>query len=205
MPSFDTRERACESREMKTVLILAIAVIGCGGPARPDPVAPGGEIGRMGAMNQKHNMHGSKGPMGAMGAMSSTDDQGEDQEMGEANLPPQVAAFHDVLAPRWHAPHGAKRIADTCAAVPQFRSNAEAIATAQPPGGGDAAAWSIGVKQLVEAVAGLETPCKANDASGFEPAFERVHTAFHQVMAAADGRHEEHGTEEQEHSHDHVH
>jgi hypothetical protein len=171
---------------MKTALILTIAVIGCGGAAKPDSTAPGGEPARLGT-DQKHDM-------------GHMDHQGGDHE---ANMPPQVAAFHDALAPRWHAPHGPQRMTDTCAAVPSFRGDAEAIAAAQPPAGGDAAAWSTGGKQLAEAVAALDTTCKASDAAAFEPAFERVHTAFHHVMAAAGAHHEEPGTDEHAHDREH--
>ena len=48
-------------------------------------------------------------------------------------LPPEMQAFHDVLAPRWHAAQGPQRLTDTCSAVPQFKSTADAIAVATPP------------------------------------------------------------------------
>ena len=100
----------------------------------------------------------------------------------EHNMPATVSKFHDTLAPRWHAEHGAKRMADTCAALPQFHSDAAAIIAAPVPEGGDAKAWAAGGAQLDASVTALESPCKAGDAAGFEPAFERVHTSFHHLL-----------------------
>src|SRR3982751_5277861 len=108
-----------------------------------------------------------------------------------ANMMPEVAKFHDVLAPRWHAEKGAKRMADTCGAIPQFTANADALVKATPPAGADAAMWSGKTKELADAVVALDGTCKANDATAFEPAFERVHVGFHAVMEAAGGEHHE--------------
>ena len=98
---------------------------------------------------------------------------------GMMNMPPELAKFHDVLAPRWHAEKGPKRMADTCSAVGEFQADADAIAKATPPAGGDAAKWGTGAKSLTDAVVALDGTCKANDATAFEPAFEQVHNSFH--------------------------
>jgi hypothetical protein len=103
-----------------------------------------------------------------------------------AHMPPPLARFHETLAPRWHAPHGPQRMTDTCAAITEFHADAAAIAAAPPPDSGNAAAWSTGQPQLTEAVTALEATCKANDAAAFEPAFERVHQAFHHLLEAAE-------------------
>ena len=63
--------------------------------------------------------------------MGEKDGMGEKGEM--ANMPPQLAKFHDTLAPRWHATHGPQRMADTCGAMAQFHADAGAIATSQAP------------------------------------------------------------------------
>src|SRR5678816_4543185 len=47
-----------------------------------------------------------------------------------ANMSPEVTKFHDVLAPRWHAAKGEQRMKDTCAAMADFQSNADALAKA---------------------------------------------------------------------------
>ena len=106
-------------------------------------------------------------------------------------MPPELKAFHDVLAPRWHAEKGPKRMQDTCAALPDFHSDADALAKATPPMNAHADTWTTGTKQLVDAVAGLDTTCKANDAAQFETAFEKVHVSFHHLLEAAGGEHHE--------------
>jgi len=95
-------------------------------------------------------------------------------------MPPEMAKFHDVLAPHWHAPKGPERMTSTCAAIPEFQSNAEALAKAKPAG--DAASWAAGTKELADAVAGLKSACDASDATAFETAFARVHKGFHGLM-----------------------
>ncbi len=121
---------------------------------------------------------GSKQP-----APATTPAHDEHAEM--ANMPPEMKTFHDVLAPRWHADKGPQRMQDTCAALPDFHSDADALAKATPPRSAHADTWTTGTKQLVDAVAGLDATCKANDAAAFETAFEKVHVSFHDLMAAA--------------------
>jgi membrane-bound lytic murein transglycosylase B len=116
------------------------------------------------------------------------------EEHGEMHMSPELKTFHDVLAPRWHAEKGAKRMQDTCAALPDFHSDADALAKATPPPNSHADVWTTGTKRLVDAVAGLDATCKANDASQFETAFEKVHVSFHGLLEASGGEHEgEHG------------
>jgi hypothetical protein len=168
MTVFDTRPGACESAGMKTALraVLFVSLVtllaACGG-SKPEAAKPEGQ------------------PEG----------KPEGEKHGMA-MPPQLTKFHDTLAPRWHAERGPQRMTDTCAVTAQFQADAQAIADAQPPSGGDAAVWSARSKQLGEAVAALEVTCKASDAAAFEPAFERVHSAFHGLMEAAGGHHGEH-------------
>jgi hypothetical protein len=125
--------------------------------------------------------------------------EGGDKHAEEhAKMSPEVTKFHDVLAPRWHAAKGEQRMKDTCAAMTDFQSNAEALAKATPPAGADAAKWTTGTKELTDAVGALDATCKSNDAMAFEPAFERVHTGFHAVMELSagekhrEGEHAEH-------------
>jgi cytochrome c556 len=166
------------SRATALLVVLLVAGVACGGKAKPDATATSPD-------GQKHQ----KQEMGQMTEMSQKHEPGE-----VANMRPEIAKFHDTLAPRWHAEPGQQRMADTCAAIAQFRADADAIAASQAPSGGDAAAWSAGGKQLTEAVAALEKICQAKDAAAFEPAFERVHTAFHGLMAASGhGEHGKHG------------
>jgi hypothetical protein len=110
-----------------------------------------------------------------------------------ANMAPEIAKFHDVLAPRWHAEKGPKRMADTCGAMAEFQANADVLGKLAPPAGADPAAWTGKTQELTTAVGALDGTCKANDAAAFEPAFERVHHGFHAVMEAAGGHHQEGG------------
>ena len=109
-----------------------------------------------------------------------------------ANMLPEVHKFHEALAPRWHADKGPKRMADTCGATAEFQADADALVKLAPPAGTDAAAWGTKTQELAAAVGALDGTCKANDATAFEPAFERVHNGFHAVMEASGGGHEKH-------------
>src|SRR5215813_2966271 len=79
-------------------------------------------------------------------------DKHEAGEHEMANMPPELAKFHDVLAPRWHADKGPQRMKDTCAAIPDFTAGVTAIAKAQVPAGADATAWTDGAGKLAAAV-----------------------------------------------------
>jgi hypothetical protein len=115
------------------------------------------------------------------------------------NMGPEMTKFHDVLAPRWHAEKGPQRMTDTCAAVPDFQSNAVALAGSAPPPTSEPASWATATKELTDAVTGLEAACKANDAE-FETAFERVHTVFHAVMELGEAKHDHEGGEHEHHT-----
>jgi hypothetical protein len=106
-------------------------------------------------------------------------------------MAPELTKFHDVLAPHWHADKGDKRMADTCAAMTDFQSNADALAKTTPPQAADATKWTTGTKELADAVTALDASCKAKDATAFEPAFERVHNSFHGLMESSGGEHHE--------------
>jgi hypothetical protein len=149
-------------------IVLAGVIAGCGGSK------PTNEPLEAARDSQKHDTPAGKQPGGT------------------AAMPPAITAFHDVLAPRWHAEKGAKRMADTCSAIPELRASADAIVAAPAPEGRDAAAWSTGGKQLADAVGALDAPCKASDAAAFETAFHDVHERFHGVMELAMGGHGEH-------------
>ncbi len=174
---------SCAGAALRVGLVLA--AVACGGKAAQDPLDLDMR-GQRHAMGQKRT-----DPTCETGKPCPAGEMGESGEM--AHMPPPLAKFHETLAPPWHAPHGPKRMADTCAAITAFHADAEAIAAAPPPDGGDAAAWSTGGRQLTEAVAMLDTTCKASDVAAFEPAFERVHKAFHGLLEAASGHPDEHG------------
>jgi hypothetical protein len=105
------------------------------------------------------------------------------------DMSPELKKFHDAFAPLFHAEKGAKRTADTCAAVPELTADADAIGKATPPPSANADTWTEGTRGLVAAVGKLADACKANDAAKFEAAFNGVHDAFHALMELA-GMHE---------------
>jgi hypothetical protein len=123
--------------------------------------------------------------------------------MEHEGMPAEMTKFHDVLAPRWHAAQGPQRMKDTCAAVPQFQADADAIAKATPPTKANADTWTASTRALVDSVGGLDASCKANDTAKFEEAFGKMHESFHGLMAAAGmmpaGEHEGHEGGEHEH------
>jgi hypothetical protein len=131
---------------------------------------------------------GSKQPPTANGGVGSgsnaAEKKAEHDEMMKT-MPPAIAKFHDVLAPRWHAAQGPQRMTDTCAALPDFHANADALAKSTPPTTANADSWTTATNALVDAVTALDTSCKANDAAQFETAFAKVHDAFHALMNAA--------------------
>jgi hypothetical protein len=112
--------------------------------------------------------------LAACGSKSSTPTPQQPAEHHQ--MSPELTKFHDVISPRWHAEKGPTRMTETCGAIADFQ----------------AAATPLG-KDLVDAVTALDATCKANDATAFEPAFEKVHTTFHQLMEAKGEHHEEHG------------
>ena len=79
-------------------------------------------------------------------------------------------AFHDVLAPLWHAPDGPTRTTQTCATVPSFKERAAAAASLD--GGAD----------LVASVGALEKACDAPGRPDFKARFSAVHDAFHHAV-----------------------
>jgi hypothetical protein len=108
-------------------------------------------------------------------------------------LTPELDAFHDLLAPLWHADKGDARRQKTCGAVPDFKTRAAAVKAAAAPASVDAAAWSGAGAELETAVSGLEAACGGADPAAFDPAFEAVHTKFHGAMELVAGKHEHGG------------
>jgi hypothetical protein len=160
-------------------LALLVAAAACGGK---DKAAP--------AMSTT-----TSGPHGS--------DPGADPHAG---MTAEMTRFHDLLRPRWHANAGSQRMIDTCAAVTQFRVEADAIARATPPREAHADTWTTATRALVAAVDEVATACAADASSEFEHAFRKVHDAFHALMAAAGVHHgPEHGDHGDGHRHGHGH
>lgn len=106
--------------------------------------------------------------------------EGSGEMMEHENLSPEMKAFHDLLAPRWHAAKGPQRMQDTCSAIEQFKASADAVAKATPPIPANADTWTAGTRALVAAVEELAKACPSG--GDFEAAFAKVHEAFHSLM-----------------------
>jgi hypothetical protein len=133
--------------------ILLVAAAACGGKSTPAPSEPTEE-----AKPEEHHV-------------------GEHPE-----LPAELTAFHDVLAPLWHAEAGAQRETDTCAAVPAMQEKAAAIAAAPPPGDVDAALWGKQSDVLAGSVDMLGAGCGSGEQHDFDGEFGAVHDAFHGLL-----------------------
>jgi hypothetical protein len=151
------------TRTLTFALLLAAAACGGKGKAASGPTTSGGSADHAG------------------------DHQGGDEEMHDS-LSPEMKAFHDLLAPLWHADKGPKRLADTCAAVPQLKTSADAVAKATPPIPTNADTWTTGTRALVAAVGELETACKGKNEAATEAAFAKVHDTFHGLMKQANAQ-----------------
>jgi len=108
--------------------------------------------------------------------------EGSGEAEEHENLTPELKAFHDLLAPLWHAEKGPKRTSDTCAAREQFKAAADAVAKATPPVPANADTWTAGTRALVAAVADLDHQCTVAGSGDFEGVFAKVHEAFHALM-----------------------
>ena len=109
----------------------------------------------------------------------------EGGEGGEhAGMSPEMTRFHDLLRPLWHAEKGPARMTGACDAVPQFKTESDAIAVATPPEAANADTWTAGTRALVASIKDLEAACKGADNAAFETAFGKMHDAFHALMEA---------------------
>jgi len=171
---------------MRTALpVVWLLAAACGGATRSDPASEPLESARG---NQPHDVrHAEHAGHGGPPAAPADDEM--------AGVPAEIQAFHATLAPRWHAEHGPARMADTCAAVPTLRGQADAIGKAAPPQGASATAWTERTRQLGGAVAALNETCQAKDAAGFETAFGELHLRFHAVLELGGEHHAEHGAD----------
>jgi hypothetical protein len=103
------------------------------------------------------------------------------------DLPPAVHAFHELLAPLWHADPGDQRTNDTCAKLEDMRQRAADIVVAEPPAAAsaDQAGYRDAASALVHAVVELGDACSADGRAGFTERFAAVHDSFHAVMEKA--------------------
>ncbi len=93
----------------------------------------------------------------------------EPQKTGHdhSKLSPELKSFHDTLAPVWHSPAGAERVAKTCAAAIDLSQKANAT--------GDA--------ELIASTTAAKNACAETNRplDPVESALAKVHTRFHQL------------------------
>lgn len=105
-----------------------------------------------------------------------------DGEHHHHKFPTELGAFHDKLAPLWHADTGQARIDQTCAATGELDALAANVKQAPPPSGVDPIKWGVKADALVESVFKLSAACGDATRATFEPDFERVHSSFHGMI-----------------------
>lgn len=97
-------------------------------------------------------------------------------------LPTSLAAFHEVLAPLWHAAESPQRTTDTCNAIGELTSRARAITIDPAPAGIDANTWGNAGINLQASVKALHAECGTAARSALQPTFAGVHQAFHALL-----------------------
>ena len=112
----------------------------------------------------------------------SGDHSGEhaDGNAEKHDFPPAVEAFHDVMAPLWHAPAGEQRAQEICVQSSQLVANVGIIQQSETPINIKASEWNQAVTNLTQAVTELEQQC--DDKNSPEPALGEVHEAFHHLV-----------------------
>lgn len=162
---------------IRTLTLALVISAGCGGKDKPAPATT---------------------PTMAQGAHDEHEEGGE-----HAGMSPEMTRFHELLRPLWHADKGPARMKNTCDAVPQLRTESDAIGKATPPEPANADTWTAGTRALVANVSELTTACKGTDNAAFETAFGKVHDAFHALMEAGQTHGKGGGGAAADHDHHH--
>ena len=152
------------------VLAAGLAIAGCGGSdggGAAEPVVP----------TTDDHMHDG---------VDEHADHHEGEQSEDHQLPPAMTAFHDIMAPLWHANEGEQRVADTCAKLQDMADGVEAISDeGAPESTPHEGVWRDAVSDLSSQVEALQDACEAGPSlEEFQGQFTGVHDAFHAVMAA---------------------
>lgn len=94
----------------------------------------------------------------------------KDAKDDHGNLSAPVKAFHDEMAPLWHADKSPERTAKTCEHAPALQAKAAAV----------------GDKDLIGATSDLAAECSKTDRPDFEAKFAEVHKKFHKAAEIAE-------------------
>lgn len=112
------------------------------------------------------------------------EEHGEHHEHGD--LSGSLNAFHDILAPLWHATKGDSRTTSTCAAAADLHDGAIAVDKGGPPANAkEPEQFRERSKKLIVAVDELGAECKKTGRPDFEAKFATLHDAFHGVMESS--------------------
>ncbi len=139
---------------MKRILITSLFLAACGGGSAPAP----------GPTEPAPTEHHEEG--------------GGERRM----LPAPLRAFHDVLAPLWHAEAGPARADSTCAAVADLKAKAADLVNTPEDQLKNKPAFASGIGDLESALNGLDTACQAPGRPDFDGAFTKVHEQFHFLL-----------------------
>ncbi len=100
----------------------------------------------------------------------AADPAAKDAKDDHGNLSAPVKAFHDEMAPLWHADKSPERTAKTCEHAPALQAKAAAV----------------GDKDLIRATSDLAAECGKADRPDFEAKFAEVHNKFHKAAEATE-------------------
>ena len=100
----------------------------------------------------------------------AADPAAKDAKDDHGNLSAPVKAFHDEMAPLWHADKSPERTAKTCEHAPALQAKASAV----------------GDTDLIAATSDLAAECGKADRPDFEAKFANVHTKFHKAAESAE-------------------
>ena len=96
------------------------------------------------------------------------------------DFPKEVAAFHDVFSPLWHASPGDQRILQICKQYPTLMTRLETIRAARSPKNVSPKKWEKAIKNLHQVLDPIEAYCANN--RNPEYAFANVHHGFHELV-----------------------
>lgn len=105
-------------------------------------------------------------------------EQAEPEHHAHGDKGSTVEAFHDVLAPLWHAPESDKRTADACAAAASMRTLSQRLVSEAAPAGATPG-YAAATKALDASVVAFRQACAVK--AGTSSAFSALHHAFHGV------------------------